>query len=409
MQDDSSNLANSPVMGIRVGVYHWRLKAARAARGFTLAHLSLLTGINSTTLGSYERLLCRPSRERRREIADALDVAEADLFPPELEALPAASLKAVHIPISGPDVARMVARHAIGDTAEQTANESWAKDVIPKALSILDPRARRIVEMRNGLDGGTPRTYAEIAEELSVTGSRIRQIDAESLRRLRHPSVSRSLSPDGPAMKGGVEPPVFEIIRRNSEYEPAETDTRITTPPWAQQVRGQLAVMGIRYVEQLRNTHPGVLEYVQLGRLGRAQVEAAIAGEPLPDTAPELPPTVHLANATDRGRCGYYGGVVTSDESEVTCRSCQRLGPEPEHIDPAPPPPPPSPPPPPPPSSAVKSLIHLPSVDGAVSALCGELPPYRYVESEHETMATCPHCLVISWDRFLRAEPGRQR
>ena len=50
---------------------------------------------------------------------------------------------------------------------------------------ITDERKRKIIHERYGLDGDEPKTLTEIAEQFGVTGERIRQIEARSLRDLR--------------------------------------------------------------------------------------------------------------------------------------------------------------------------------------------------------------------------------
>jgi len=61
------------------------------------------------------------------------------------------------------------------------------------ALRKLPPRERRIIDLRFGLTDGDPRTLQEIAEEFDLSRERIRQIEGEVLRKLRHPHFSRKL------------------------------------------------------------------------------------------------------------------------------------------------------------------------------------------------------------------------
>ena len=57
----------------------------------------------------------------------------------------------------------------------------------------LEPRERRVLELRFGLVDGRSRTLEEVGREFGVTRERIRQIEAKALRKLRHPSRSRQL------------------------------------------------------------------------------------------------------------------------------------------------------------------------------------------------------------------------
>ena len=61
-------------------------------------------------------------------------------------------------------------------------------------LSTLTPREERILRMRFGIQEKSGQTLKEVGEEFGLTRERIRQIQANSLRKLRHPSRSRSLS-----------------------------------------------------------------------------------------------------------------------------------------------------------------------------------------------------------------------
>jgi RNA polymerase primary sigma factor len=60
-------------------------------------------------------------------------------------------------------------------------------------LRTLSPREESIIKMRFGLEDGSERTLEEVGLNFRVTRERIRQIEAKALRKLRHPSRSRSL------------------------------------------------------------------------------------------------------------------------------------------------------------------------------------------------------------------------
>lgn len=60
-------------------------------------------------------------------------------------------------------------------------------------LSGLPPREVRILQMRYGLVDGETYTLEEVGKKLGVTRERVRQIEAQALSRLRHPTHSRKL------------------------------------------------------------------------------------------------------------------------------------------------------------------------------------------------------------------------
>ncbi|MEA2020652.1 MAG: RNA polymerase sigma factor RpoD [Patescibacteria group bacterium] len=76
---------------------------------------------------------------------------------------------------------------------EDVTSQSLLKDKIREVLSTLDPRERKVLEFRFGLEDGKPRTLEEVGKEFDVTRERIRQIEAKALRRLRHPSRAKKL------------------------------------------------------------------------------------------------------------------------------------------------------------------------------------------------------------------------
>jgi RNA polymerase primary sigma factor len=64
---------------------------------------------------------------------------------------------------------------------------------IRAALGTLSEREADIIQLRFGLTGGHPHTLEEISRVHGVTRERIRQIEARTMSKLRHPSRTRSL------------------------------------------------------------------------------------------------------------------------------------------------------------------------------------------------------------------------
>lgn len=62
-----------------------------------------------------------------------------------------------------------------------------------EVLDSLTEREQKVLKLRFGLEDGCPRTLEEVGKEFNVTRERIRQIEAKSLRKLRHPSRSKKL------------------------------------------------------------------------------------------------------------------------------------------------------------------------------------------------------------------------
>ena len=66
-------------------------------------------------------------------------------------------------------------------------------EAVREVLGDLGKREQEVVRMRFGLDDGQPRTLKEVGEAFGVTRERIRQIEAKTLTKLRHPHRSDQL------------------------------------------------------------------------------------------------------------------------------------------------------------------------------------------------------------------------
>ncbi len=66
---------------------------------------------------------------------------------------------------------------------------------VRKALGTLTPREEKVLRMRFGIGEKGDHTLEEVGRDFDVTRERIRQIEAKSLRKLRHPSRIKLLKP----------------------------------------------------------------------------------------------------------------------------------------------------------------------------------------------------------------------
>jgi len=66
-------------------------------------------------------------------------------------------------------------------------------DQTRKVLKTLTPREEKVLRMRFGIGEKNDHTLEEVGQDFEVTRERIRQIEAKALRKLRHPSRSKSL------------------------------------------------------------------------------------------------------------------------------------------------------------------------------------------------------------------------
>ena len=75
----------------------------------------------------------------------------------------------------------------------EAVSNSVLQEVIQEILHELPPREVRILQLRYGLVDGETYTLEEVGKKLGVTRERVRQIEAQALSRLRHPTHARRL------------------------------------------------------------------------------------------------------------------------------------------------------------------------------------------------------------------------
>jgi RNA polymerase primary sigma factor len=76
--------------------------------------------------------------------------------------------------------------------AETVANNMLTEEIC-EILDQLTPREARILRLRYGLQDGESRTLKEVGEMFGLSRERIRQLEKEALRKLRHPNFAGHL------------------------------------------------------------------------------------------------------------------------------------------------------------------------------------------------------------------------
>ncbi|WP_087649174.1 RNA polymerase sigma factor RpoD [Caballeronia choica] len=76
---------------------------------------------------------------------------------------------------------------------DDAALQASMRDAVGEALANLSSREAKILRLRFGIESGTERSLQEVGEQFEVTRERIRQIEAQALRKLRHPARSGRL------------------------------------------------------------------------------------------------------------------------------------------------------------------------------------------------------------------------
>jgi RNA polymerase sigma factor (sigma-70 family) len=200
---------DAPIIGFQVEPFNWRLRRAREAKGWSRAELARQIGMNPTVVGAAERLR-RVSENARWKMALALGVPEDVLFPDEIDALPKDGPPQIELSMTREDIRSVEAPDPHAQMIEGAERRALVER-IGEALGTLAPRAKRVIELRFGLDGKGPRSLEEVGHEFGVSHERIRQLESEALRKLRHPSRAKPLRPflpggesDAPARRSTV-------------------------------------------------------------------------------------------------------------------------------------------------------------------------------------------------------------
>jgi RNA polymerase primary sigma factor len=143
-------------------------------------------------LAAQRRLALELGREAtRRELAEAtglpIDAVSGVLDAAEVTVSLDQPLDAV----DGTSIGDLVADDTGRDAADETAS-SVRSAQLRRALGLLTPRQRRIVELRFGLDG-EPWTLEAVAAELGVARERVRQIEEQALAAIARSDLAAGL------------------------------------------------------------------------------------------------------------------------------------------------------------------------------------------------------------------------
>lgn len=103
------------------------------------------------------------------------------------------SLEAPAGEVDGPTIGEILV--AATPEPEAWAMQGALRNELDRQLATLPPKETEVLRMRFGLGDSDDRTLEEIGHVYGVTRERIRQIEAQALRRLQHPSRANSLRP----------------------------------------------------------------------------------------------------------------------------------------------------------------------------------------------------------------------
>ena len=127
--------------------------------------------------------------EQGREPSSAEIAVELEMTIEEVEQIRRTSQTPISLekPVGDDDESEF--GHFIEDESEPLPDEvaglSLRNEALSRALGMLGDRERKVLELRFGLNGEAPRTLDEVGRAFNVTRERIRQIENQSLKKLR--------------------------------------------------------------------------------------------------------------------------------------------------------------------------------------------------------------------------------
>jgi RNA polymerase primary sigma factor len=137
--------------------------------------------------------IVRSERKLRAELGREPTSAEigldVELGPDEVEQIRRSSQAPVSLEKPVGDEEESEFGHFLTDESEplpeEVAEVELRKATLQRVLDTLSARERRVLELRYGLNGEHPRTLDEVGKTFNVTRERIRQIENQSLKKLR--------------------------------------------------------------------------------------------------------------------------------------------------------------------------------------------------------------------------------
>jgi len=88
----------------------------------------------------------------------------------------------------------VLAAPEVDDSSFSPLDQSLLCESVEEALTLLDdPRQKKILERRFGLDGGEPETLDQVKLHMGVTRERVRQIQTKALRKLESEPAGKKL------------------------------------------------------------------------------------------------------------------------------------------------------------------------------------------------------------------------
>ncbi|MGQ3686284.1 MAG: sigma-70 family RNA polymerase sigma factor [Candidatus Loosdrechtia sp.] len=143
-----------------------------------------ISQLKSTSSDLFEKLERLPSRT---EIAEKMDITAEKVRSIEQAIHSTGSLDAESV--TGSDLIWALS-NVIPDkktpSPEEELEESYEREALGRFLEIIGHREAMVIKMRYGLENGEPKTLEEIGKILKISRERVRQIEKETIQKIRY-------------------------------------------------------------------------------------------------------------------------------------------------------------------------------------------------------------------------------
>ena len=197
MEDENSvvNEGEDFQLIIRRGLGNNELRKLRIKKNLTQKELADILNMNMATISQIESCQSCSTQQVRKKLSKFFRVDEDKLFPEWLswivkERKNIENEKVVEVgklSLDSPDVKMLECEES--KDIERLAHGAILRNKLKEIDKILTPRELKVIEIRHGLNNGTPHTLEETAQEFGVTRERIRQMEAKALEKIRGSSL----------------------------------------------------------------------------------------------------------------------------------------------------------------------------------------------------------------------------
>jgi RNA polymerase primary sigma factor len=188
-----------PENGCRFSTYaSWWIKQA--------IKRALINSVQPIHIPAYMVEMMAKLKQSMRELEDVLgrlptvdELSDHMKMSPKKVKIIRKAVKAYHSPtqFSGGGESEMTINELVADThnpgPEQIVRDTDELRQLSELLDQIEDREAKILKMRYGLDGEEPMTLKEIGERIGLTRERVRQIEHETLRKLRDAMAAEEL------------------------------------------------------------------------------------------------------------------------------------------------------------------------------------------------------------------------